>query len=80
MIKNLLYKFFVNSKLKDLQDRVFRLEHTFGNLSTISVESLEKTKDNQELVSKLEYQIQDIQNKIKILYDYIIEEKWDTKH
>jgi hypothetical protein len=80
MLKDLFYRLFKRSKLKDLENKIFKLEQVCGNLSEISVTSLEKLNDQYAQILELEEKIKDIYSKLRVLHTYIFEEKWDTKH
>ena len=80
MLKDLFYRLFKRSKLKDLENKIFKLEQVCGNLSEISVTSLEKLNDQYAQILELEEKIEDIYSKLRVLHTYIFEEKWDTKH
>ena len=80
MLRDLFYRLFKRSKIQSFETRIAKLEHIYSNLSTISIESLEKTNDNLVLIQELQQELSDLRIYVKTMYDYIIEEKWDTKH
>jgi hypothetical protein len=80
MIKDLFYKLFKRSKVNNLDLRVSALENNLAKTASVSVEALDKNRDNYDLIFEMQKEIQDLKSKLYNLHEYVLKGKWDTKH